>query len=393
MRNFKENIFIVFQVSLALLLASLACNTIMPDSDEDPTRTPIPVGGIPADESPGAGSSGNGAPDLVISTGHAGMTVTGGCLEEYGPITTEICVKNQGEAFAQAFVVGASEGSNWPIAGLNAGETNCFESDLNLSAETITADINNQVQESNEGNNTWTIPSPTPPVLCSPTHEPDVSYEGVSFSYDPILASSVSPEMIPAQEDAAVEPWNTPEHMAFTLLGYPLVDHFHIPEILVFPTDEYNAINPTAGDIIYQLEQLLDTQPSNPEEIPFLPVFNAAQFMQARVYYFRFQNGTGVRFLTQYGQGAWPINSEDMFYTYQGITDDGKFYVSTILPISHPNLPDADSVMMDDAFYDNFMNYVVGMEDQLSTELPDSFFPTLSLLDAMMESLLVMGSN
>jgi hypothetical protein len=82
-----------------------------------------------------------------------------------------------------------------------------------------------------------------------------------------------------------------------------------------------------------------------------------------------------------------------MFYTYQGITDDGKYYVSAILPISHPNLPDADSVTIDDAFYDNFMNYVVGMEDQLSTEHPDSFFPTLSLLDAMMESLLVMGTN
>jgi hypothetical protein len=218
-------------------------------------------------------------------------------------------------------------------------------------------------------------------------------YQGVSFSYNASLAYSVNPEVVPSEEDTAIEAWNTPEHLLFGFTGYPLPDAFHTPRMMVFPTGDYNAINPTAGDVIYQLDQLLQNQPSDPEEIPLLPIFNAAQFMRARVYYFRFQNGSGVRFLTQYGQAAWPINSDDMFYTYQGITDDGLYYVSAIFPISHPNLPDPESVTIDDAFYDNFMNYVDGMEDQLTSEHPDSFFPTLTVLDAMMESLLVTGMN
>jgi hypothetical protein len=326
------------------------------------------------------------------------MALSGSCLESYGPITTEICVKNQGDASADTFLVGVSEGSNWTINGLSPGETNCFESEQNLSAETITADLNNQIVESNEGNNTWTIPAPTPPVLCSPTEalppeEPDVSYQGVSFSYDPILASEVRPINVPGEVGAAVEAWNTPDHLEFIFDGYLSQYNLHTPTILIFPTEAYNTVNPTAGDVIYQLKQFLQDQPSDPEDIPLLPIWNAAQFMQAQVKYFRFQNGSGVRFITQYGQAAWPINGEDMFYTFQGLTDDEMYYISAALPLSHPSLPDPETVTMDDAFYDNFMDYVEEIEDQLNAEPPGSFFPTLSVLDAVIESLLVTGMN
>ena len=115
--------------------------------------------------------------------------------------------------------------------------------------------------------------------------------------------------------------------------------------------------------------------------------------MRAQVRYFRFQNGEGVRFLTQYGQAAWPINNDDMFYAFQGLTDNGEFYISAVLPISHPGLPDPESVTMDESFYENFMNYVEITEGQLNAESPDSFMPMLSVLDSMIESLLVMSSN
>jgi len=397
MANLSKNLVVMILVLLTISLVSLACNTIVAETDSNPTEMTVSEIRTSDPGNSGGGDAQGGMPELVISVGHAGMVVTGSCVEAYGPITTEICVKNQGDGSADAFLVGSSEGSSWSIGGLNPDAQFCLQSELNLSGETITADVNNQIIESNENNNTWTIPYPTPPALCSsseeqqPTPEPDVSYEGVSFSYDPILASSVTPEVVPSQEEAAVEPWNTPEHLLFTFYGYPLADSFHTPQIMVFPTEPYNAINPTAGDVIYQLQLLLDSKPSDPEDIPFLPVFNAAQFMQAQVRYFSFQNGEGVRFLTQYGQAAWPINSQDMFYTFQGITHDGMYYVSAIFPISHPNLPDPDSVTLDEAFYDNFMNYVDGMEVQLNTEPPGSFFPTLQSLDALIESLLILG--
>jgi len=376
-QTWKSRLVIVITV---LILSSLACSAILPGSDEEPSPT--------------------GKPDLVVSTGHAGMELTGSCLEEYGPIKTKVCVENRGEETSNTFMLAVNEGTNWTIARLGAGETICFDSDSNLSGATVTVDSNNQVDESNENNNTWTIPVPTPPILCTqeadeptPTPEPDISYQGISFSYDDFLASSVTPEMVPAQVDAAIEPWNNPDYVQFTFNGYPLPNAFHTPRIMVYPVNAYIAINSTAGDIIFELEQFLASKPSNPESIPFLPVFNAAQFLHTQVGYITFQNGEGVRFLTQYGQAAWPVNNDDMFYTFQGITDDGQFYISAVLPISHPSLPDPETMNVDEAFYNNFTNYVIEIEDQLNTQSPDSFAPTLSMLDGMIESLLVTGPN
>ncbi|OGO17303.1 MAG: hypothetical protein A2Z14_17375 [Chloroflexi bacterium RBG_16_48_8] len=380
MHNFPHRLPVLLLVAIALILASLACNVILPESDEE--------------------TSPSGKPDLVVSTGQAGMELTGACLEEYGPITTRICAENRGNASSSSFLLTVNDGTSWTIAGLGPSEAICFDIDSNLSGAVVTTDVNKEIDESNEDNNTWTIPAPTPPTLCTqeveeiqPTAEPDVTYQGVNFSYDDTFASSVTPETVAAQEDAAVEAWNTPEHIQFMFNGYPLPDSFHTPRILVFPVDAYNAINPTAGDTIYQLQQLLENKPSDPEKIPFLPVFNAGQFMQAQVGYFRFQNGAGVRFLTQYGQAVWPINSDDMFYTFQGITDDGMYYISAILPISHPNLPDPESITMDDAFYDHFMDYVADVEDRLNAEPSESFTPSLLKLDAMMGTLFVVGMN
>jgi hypothetical protein len=376
----QNNLSRLLIVIAVLLIASLACNTILPDSDDEPVAS--------------------GKPDLVISSGYAGMAITGSCLEAYGPIKTRICAQNLGEETTNTFVLAVSEGTSWTIGRLGSDETICFDSDLDLSGATVTVDSNNEIDETNENNNTWTIPVPTPPILCtqqveepSPTLEPDVSFQGVSFSYDDSLAASITPEIIPAEQEAGIESWNTPEYTQFTFNGYTLPDAFHTPRIMVFPVNAYNAINPTAGDSIYQLNQLLQTQPENPDEIPVLPVIPAAQYMRAQVRYFRFQNGTGVRFLTQYGQDAWPISNNEMFYTFQGVSDDGQFYVSAILPISHPSLPDPETVNMDDSFYEDFMNYVAVVEGQLSAESPDSFTPKLSTLDGMIESIFISASN
>ena len=47
---------------------------------------------------------------------------------------------------------------------------------------------------------------------------------------------------------------------------------------------------------------------------------------------------------------------------------------------------------MDQAFMDNWENYVAQTEASLNAEVDNTFLPPLTLLDAMMESLLV-GDN
>ncbi|HEX9387675.1 MAG TPA: hypothetical protein VF918_15235, partial [Anaerolineales bacterium] len=51
-----------------------------------------------------------------------------------------------------------------------------------------------------------------------------------------------------------------------------------------------------------------------------------------------FQNGQGVRFLTEYAQYAASANNHDLFYHFQGLTRDGAYYIIAILPITVPVL-------------------------------------------------------
>lgn len=224
-----------------------------------------------------------------------------------------------------------------------------------------------------------------PTETASPTSAPDILYQGISFSYADALASSITTETIPAFLSEGPG-GSYPEHVRFSFVGYPLSGTFHDPRILVYPTEAYRNIYPYANDIFTNLQTLLTNQPSNPESIPFLPIFNAAQFMQAQVAYFDFQNGAGVRFLTLYGQAARVVNNEELFYTYQGMTNDGNYYISAILPISHPSLPATSPMDLDPEFYENFEAHLAEVEGQLNEKEGSSFFPTLTMLDEMMQS-------
>ncbi len=68
------------------------------------------------------------------------------------------------------------------------------------------------------------------------------------------------------------------------------------------------------------------------------------------------------------------------------------YLISAILPVSHPSLPtDGDTFIGDeyDAFINAFEAYLLDIESQLDLEVPESFFPQLTDLNAMMESMQV----
>jgi len=239
-------------------------------------------------------------------------------------------------------------------------------------------------------------PPAEPPPGEPPPGElpPSVVYDNVSFSNEPVLASQVIPKTVPAQTDPNAAPWEiAPEHITFKLDGYPLYpDAFHKPKIYVYPANEFAALNSSAAQTIADLEHFLERRPPDlgpDESIPFLPVFNAAQMMQAKIEYLDFQNGNGVRFLTQYGQSYYPINSRDMFYTFQGLTHDRRFYIAAVLPVANPVLPEPETVTMDDNFFNNYTPYVQDIEALLGGQPPESFSPNLLLLDEMMRTFLV----
>jgi len=244
---------------------------------------------------------------------------------------------------------------------------------------------------------------PTAAPTATPTEVavevPDVVYEGISFSYDDGLAAEVTPETAPAVGPAgpAVAEWEVePEHIRFSFNGYVLPETFHEPRILVYPVSEFEAASEMAGRIIASVRRSLAERPAVPEAMPIVPPFNAGQLMRAQVAYIDFQNGTGMRFLTQLGQAYAPINNNEIFYAYQGLTGDGNYYVAAVLPVSHPALPaDGTEIPGGDwaAFAENFESYASDVEQQLDAQDASSFTPDLSLLDAMIQSLEVVPTT
>ena len=225
-----------------------------------------------------------------------------------------------------------------------------------------------------------------------PAPVPDVSYEGISFSFDKNIAAAISPAIIPGQnlgEDYM--PGDTyPTYYEFSISGYAVGNHFHTPVINVYPVAEYRSISTMASNIIDNLQAALVNHPSGgaSENLPFLPIWNAAQIFSAKVTYFDFQNGSGVRYLTMYGQALYPVDNQNLFYTYQGLTSDGQYYISAVLPVTNPILPDDGSTTVDDwmAFDQNWETYIVGVLQTLNGQSAENFTPSLALLDEMMAS-------
>ncbi len=231
-------------------------------------------------------------------------------------------------------------------------------------------------------------PTTHPTVTAAPEAppEPDIIFQGVSFSIPDSLADSVNAQEIPAQpEGFAAEP----AHLRFELAGYALPGGYFDPVIKVFPVAEFKLVNEFAGQKLDSLQTMLDTQPPDPEGIPIPDFAGAAQFVGTQEHYLNFQNGRGVRYVSQWGQAAYPVGFPQLFYSFQGLSDDGLYYVHVVLSVDHPSLPDAETVTLDNAFYDNFLTYAAEMESLLDTQDPASFEPSLLLMDELVESLLV----
>ncbi len=92
-----------------------------------------------------------------------------------------------------------------------------------------------------------------------------------------------------------------------------------------------------------------------------------------------------------------PINNNELFYHFQGLTDDDKYYIFAILPITAPILPENEKPdasipeggipIPTDTGVNN--NYYFSVTEKLNSLSPDTFTPSLNSLDALIQSITV----
>jgi hypothetical protein len=250
-----------------------------------------------------------------------------------------------------------------------------------------------------------TIPTSTPlvetPVTVA-TNTPSggnvVTLNNVSLTIPKGLANDARTEVVSASTESSGAPWEiAPAHLKFSLTGYELEDTFHQPQIFVYPADEFAEVSSTAAEQIDRLKKILTGSIPLKETLPIVPFFNAGPLIAAHIRIIPFQSGSGVRALTQYSQYAAPINNHELFYHFEGLTEDGTYYLVAILPITAPILaddekPDApvpeDGVPIPTDIGPNDVYYTTITERLISLS-PDEFTPSLNTLDQFVQSILV----
>jgi hypothetical protein len=235
-------------------------------------------------------------------------------------------------------------------------------------------------------------PTEVPPTVevVTPSPAANVTCNEVSLYLAPELASGYDCKTVPETSGEAYFDKN-PQYTEITLQGYPLADRFFSPRIQIYPVQRYSELAPDAvNPAVADLQALLAGGPTS-DHLPLLPIFNAAQVFRAQYSIVPFANGSGIRFLTEYAQYAAPVNNHDMFYAFQGLTSDGQYWISAILPMSHPILPaNADTMPNGQSFEDfanNYVPYITDMTNQLNSQGADSFIPTLTALDMLVASI------
>jgi hypothetical protein len=246
-------------------------------------------------------------------------------------------------------------------------------------------------------------PFSTPPSAIEPVLQPTATEatqtevtepadaQAVTYSIDfSAVAQNATTETVAAVEQSPDGPWweAMPEYISVMLEGYPISEHQMKPQIFIYPVEGLASYNEEAGIRTEDLRALLSSHEVG-DAIPLLPLYNSAQVIHPQVKFLDFQNGQGVRYLTQYNQGVTPINNNELFYTFQGLTSDGKYYVSAILPVNYPGLPDDENVLPEspEQFVSEFSTYLAEIIKTFDEALSGTFTPDLAALDEMMMSL------
>ena len=217
-----------------------------------------------------------------------------------------------------------------------------------------------------------------------------VSYNNVSFSIPLELNASASPSTSTEVEFPAINPSGGPmaEHLVFQFTNFPIQGD---ARIMVFKASEYATYGPSFQDAVTALISGQDASVPLPDSL-------LQGDFYAQVKPVNFQNGHGVRYLNQVLMNIAPITNEDLFYYYQGITDDGAYFVSAFFHVNASflvadgkldSVTPPDGIAFDDSPSLDFPAYLSAVTQKLNDTPAENFTPSLLMLDQIIESITV----
>ena len=227
--------------------------------------------------------------------------------------------------------------------------------------------------------------------------------QGLHASWQPV----VMPEK-PYDQSMPPGPIGLPAHIEILFdVTDPADRQFGAPIMYLIPVDAYRQMWNEAGNtaIANALDQIADrTYITNaPGAVTALPseeimgrIDLTAQI--GRAVPFGQLNKTsatqsGYRFIGRWGQDANPVTNQKLTYVYQGFTNDGRYLVSFLHPVTTEALPAIDEVSQKeiDRLSSNYEAYMAEKTELLNGLDSADFTPNLATLDALVASLEIDG--
>jgi hypothetical protein len=160
-----------------------------------------------------------------------------------------------------------------------------------------------------------------------------MSYNGISFEMDPSLASTLAARVCPALEYQENQ-GPAEAHPPCTQFFFPTYSRQNVdfqPEVRVYEVVGDMQNYPFPFSVLGALQTEVTRRP---EPVAW---FNGAP-LHSRQTYISFKNGSGVRGLVQYMQDRFFYTNNGLTYEFNGLTQDGRYFVSVRYPLGAPFL-------------------------------------------------------
>jgi len=238
------------------------------------------------------------------------------------------------------------------------------------------------------------------PVLAQET-ENSMLYNGIGFTYSPELGTNVNVMDYPGDPVDLEQPGGpVPPHTAFFFYddlmnnyGWAAADAtitvFNVGALAGY--EFYETELTRLRDILAQRPDLstFEVMPeTGGQNLPFLPVFPAAQSIRSRTSYIDTQSLSGVAYVTLYRQDVSPFLANEFLYTIQALSADGQYYISAIQQVDVAGFPTEYPTDLNyEEFSANFGTYLAESIATIDNADPSALTPSPDLITNAMNSL------
>jgi hypothetical protein len=239
------------------------------------------------------------------------------------------------------------------------------------------------------------------PVLAQSTTGNSVTYNGFNFSWDSSLGPNVNISQYPGDPPDQQQPGGPdPRHTQFVLYNErPASESIFdaTASIRVYRTADLATYDFPKRQL-EQLQTLLKDRPdlapfttvkenASENNLPFLPVVPAAQVIRARVQYVDTLAMRGISYATAYRQDVSPFTASEFMVVFQGLSNDGVYYVSVIFRPAVKGFPAIPEAIDMDTFARQLTKYFEETIAKLNKAAPTDFTPALTTFEGMVNSI------